>query len=126
MKSKTSPSIHPPLALALLVLCLIAAGVFYAQLSKERDVSAKNEQETHLPAGALSAEQVLQGDPSNGQAPSAKEDPFKAFLDAKARSPQAAPVSNPDPSFVPGADPFKAKLEEQRNAPHSAVSPFKN
>ena len=62
------------------------------------------------------------------QAPSSdvvKKDPFKEFLEAKGQSAQT-PQPKPENSFVPGSDPFKAKLEEQKNTPHSAVSPFKN
>jgi len=52
-----------------------------------------------------------------------QQDPFKTFLENKAHSNQVAPSQ--DKTFVPGTDPFKAKLEEQNNKPHSAVSPFK-
>ena len=55
---------------------------------------------------------------------SIQKDPFKAFLEGKATSTPLAPSSQN--TFVPGTDPFKAKLEEQKNAPHSAVSPFKD
>ncbi len=55
---------------------------------------------------------------------SIQKDPFKAFLEGKATSTPLGPSSQN--AFVPGTDPFKAKLEEQKNAPHSAVSPFKN
>ena len=66
--------------------------------------------------------------PTETQAPSSqtiKKDPFKEFLDAKGQSAQP-PQQSPEKPFVPGTDPFKAKLEEQKNTPHSAVSPFKN
>jgi hypothetical protein len=74
----------------------------------------------------------LNSDPTpETQAPPSQavmKDPFKEFLDAKERSTQSAQSPQPPPEkpFVPGTDPFKAKLEEQKNTPHSAVSPFKN
>jgi len=55
---------------------------------------------------------------------SQQKDPFKEFLENKANSNQLAPSQ--DKTIVPGTDPFKAKLEEQNNKPHSAVSPFKD
>lgn len=55
---------------------------------------------------------------------SIQKDPFKAFIEGKATSTPLTPSSQN--TFVPGTDPFKAKLEEQKNAPHSTVSPFKN
>ena len=65
----------------------------------------------------------LSTDPASNL-PKTSKDPFKAFLEGKATSTPLAPSSQN--AFVPGTDPFKAKLEEQKNAPHSAVSPFKN
>jgi hypothetical protein len=50
-------------------------------------------------------------------------DPFKEFLSKKEKS-QPDVVVNEKPSFPPGFDPFKAKLDEQKNEPHSAISPF--
>ena len=48
---------------------------------------------------------------------------FIEFLDKKGKG---LPLTHSDakPTYPPGFDPFKAKLEEQKNEPHSAVSPF--
>ena len=54
---------------------------------------------------------------------SPNKDPFKEFLDKKGKG-QASTTGDTKPTYPPGVDPFKAKLEEQKNEPHSAVSPF--
>lgn len=121
----TNPNINLKLIAVLLALSAFGMGLFYAQFSKEVDaLKAK-------PTSPV-MDESSKAEPSHSQAPSIaqglveKNDPFKAFLEAKAKNPQLTPNPTPEPSFVPGTDPFKAKLEEQKNAAHSAVSPFKN
>jgi hypothetical protein len=54
---------------------------------------------------------------------SQSKDPFKEFLDKKGKG-LPSTIENLNPTYPPGFDPFKAKLEEQKSEPHSAVSPF--
>lgn len=109
----------------LIGLGLIGAGIFYGQFSKELAAS-KHDASTpvsnpELPLGAVPGE-----DAAKVETQAVQQDPFKAFLEAKSKGSPSPATPTEGSNFVPGTDPFKAKLEEQKNAPHSAVSPFKN
>jgi hypothetical protein len=120
-----NPRINLKLIWALLALTILGFGGVYVQYTKELD-ALKAEPLKPSPGFGLSPEPALGEASSPTDVQAIKKDPFKEFLEAKAKNPQAQVNPTPDPHFVPGTDPFKAKLEEQKNAAHSAVSPFKN
>ena len=109
-----------------LTIILLGAWILYAKtvlnhppmeslLKIPKDGRTDIEQKTGEPPSIMDIE-------ANSLARTPK-DPFKAFLDNKEKSHQVV-ILQSEPTYPPGVDPFKAKLEEKKNEPHSAVSPF--
>jgi|GEM_PF-2064159 len=111
---------------ASLIMILIGAWLCYANyfLSPQSIDSVKQTPKSleiandQRPSESLSSMNTEKNSP-DGPA----KDPFKEFLEKKEKG-QPAVVENIRPSYPPGFDPFKARLEEQKSEIHSAISPF--
>ena len=108
------------------IVILIAAWFYFANSVP----NSTNIESTHqlLKPGEIATDNQLDKSSSNlsteaNAQVSPNKDPFKEFLDKKGKG-QASTTGDTKPTYPPGVDPFKAKLEEQKNEPHSAVSPF--